>query len=186
MLFLALLVSQQYGWPEGEPLPPLKSYSSEAALEPRTETDGVFVATNADGSNVYLGKEDRQVTWSVSCKVDAITDQRRCSITHYPFEAGDPYIVYSSAADREGGICIVEHDFPGRTAMIRIDTNPAITAGTDGCVTLSSLAAALRRGGKWTSRRYTWPNDYAVDHVIDLRGISVALDALKQLRVKRW
>lgn len=183
LIFALAALLQQYGLPEGAPLPPPMVETHPKPV--RVEQGGVFVEHQDDGASVFLGRTDQLAAWGVSCKRDAMTDQRKCSIMHYPFGAGDPFIIYLSGADRVGGVCVQDHDFPGRTAMIRIDDRPPISAGEDGCVTLSGLSTALRNGSRWTSRRYSWPYDYPVDTEVSLRGISVALDVMAELRSAR-
>ncbi len=155
-------------------------------LPKRVERGGVFVQSYAAGADIYSDNDTTERLWSVGCKIDAMTDERTCSINRHPVEPGDPFITFLDGRDRAGGVCVQQHNFPGRSAAIRIDGRPAIPAGTAGCVSLAVIARQLHDGKIWTSRRYTWPNDFPVDHKIDLKGLSVALDILLKLRsIKR-
>lgn len=115
---------------------------------------------------------DTEQEWSFSCDVDQMTDARSCSITHQQL-----FIEYA-----EGGrlreICIIGHDFPGRTGAIRIDTAEPIRVPTSGCLvgdSARSVAARLRGAERVVTRRVEWPYDYYRDSASDYaRGFRLA------------
>lgn len=77
-------------------------------------------------------------------------------------------------------ICVVGHDFPGRTTVFRVGDNPAISTNEDGCVTLSkSLEDQLRNGTTANVRGFRWPSDLPNGGIVNLDGFGELVDWLR-------
>lgn len=143
------------------------------------QEDGFFIRSFADGSaSVSTSRSYLDDHWSIDCTKDAMTDRRECSISS---KFGGPFIYYGSSAQPQT-ICILEHDFPGRTGMIRVDSNAPITTDTDGCVRASSILTQMLGGTKAITRRVHWPYDYPVDETYTLSGIGKAMEVVDRIR----
>ncbi len=116
-------------------------------------------------------------SWSLSCKVDKISDQKKCEITNHH---ADLFINYGSSPSPRW-ICSIQHDFPGRTGAIRVDGNKAMTTDTDGCVPGSRISQFLA-GKSVTVRSVKWPYDYDRDSTGPLTGLKDAMDLVTHIR----
>jgi len=130
-----------------------------------------------DGSGGVHTDDDILSAWHFSCKVDRMTDRRNCSLSDH----GAWVLVYFGASENPQNVCIVGHDFPGRTGMIRVDGEPPVTTNTDGCVAGSYLSAMLR-GQLVTARRVEWPYDYSMDRSGSLEGLDEAFALMRYVR----
>jgi hypothetical protein len=89
-------------------------------------------------------------------------------------------IVNSKAAQK---ICVVGHDFPGRTAMFRVDSNQAITTNTSGCALLTKQIDRQLRGGKVAKvQGVEWPDGADKIAVVNLDGYAELTDWLRNRR----
>ncbi len=116
-------------------------------------------------------------SWSFSCKTDKINDQKKCEITN---RHADLFINYGSSPSPRW-ICSLQHDFPGRTGAIRVDSNPAMTTDTDGCVPGTRIAQ-LVSGNSITIRSVKWPYDYDRDSTGPLTGLKDVMDLVSYIR----
>lgn len=144
-----------------------------------TNEDGFLVRSFADGSaSVDLGPDVLDFGWSIDCTVDAMSDRRECSIQS---ETGGIFIDFGTSPQPRT-ICIIGHDFPGRTGMIRVDGNQAVATNGKGCAPASSLLSQLASGQMVTTRRVEWPYDTARDHSHTLQGFNKALEVAGRIR----
>ncbi|MCS4089551.1 hypothetical protein [Rhizobium sp. BK176] len=117
------------------------------------------------------------VIWVVSCKIDPINDDKNCG-THDVFER---VVVSFGTTDRPTEICLPGHDFPGRTAFLRVDKNKAVETREDGCFG-GGLIAQMLKGKKLVSRIVVWPYDRFDDDTTDLLVLKDALELVKYVR----
>lgn len=124
------------------------------------------------------------------CKSDRITGKVQCRITINAQE--QVHLNYSDPKDGfryrvEGSLmftkhetgqtisaCVVSHDFPGRTAAIRFDSNEHVKTGTNGCVganTAKGLEQQARSAKILTTRRVEWPYETSKDMVTRVDGL---------------
>ncbi len=131
--------------------------------------------------------------WEFSVKVDEMTDSRhvelRRSASRYDERYGEyPMTVDISlfirlSSDEYQMLCVAGHDYPGKSAMIRIDDNPPIeNRYQKGCFPLTSdLEEQLRRGNRIMIRGYTWPYSEANTYSVNLSGYIAASTYLRNL-----
>ncbi|WP_376704476.1 hypothetical protein RQ479_06270 [Mesorhizobium sp. ISC25] len=133
--------------------------------------DGFFYSFYTDGSG-HVGEQSDPLMsgWSISCNVDPMDDVRRCNVTS--FEA--KLFIFFGSSDKPR-ICLLGHDFPGRTGAIRVDKQSPVETDTSGCVG-GDFVTALASGQNVTTRFVKWPYDYPVDHTDSLTGLRSALD----------
>lgn len=125
-----------------------------------------------DGSgNVRAGLE----RWSLDCTKDAMTDARNCTIVN----RDSRLFVYFSGDGEPKTVCVVGHDFPRRTAAIRVDSNPPVTTNREGCLPAARVMPALLSGERVTTRRVEWPYDHSKDSFGQLLGFSRAIGLAK-------
>jgi hypothetical protein len=80
-------------------------------------------------------------------------------------------------------LCVLGHDYPGMTGMIRVDKNPPLETRENGCLELTNdLDDQLRSGSKITIRGSHFPYRGAETQVIDLGGYSEVSDFLRSRR----
>lgn len=109
------------------------------------------------------------------CSTDRVTDRTTCRMNVLPQGTGIDGGLYQTV-NADGSIlsaCIVGHDFPGRTGAIRVDSNPAITTNTEGCISGSAarrLERQLISGSTLVTRRVEWPYDYSRDREMLING----------------
>ena len=117
--------------------------------------------------------------WMTGCSTDQMTDRVNCRTNLKP-----PAISGGAFAKLDGGLaiavntsgsiksaCVFGHDFPGRNAMIRVDSNPALVTDTEGCVAGASatrLQQQLLSGNVLMTRRTEWPYDGGRDQTIKI------------------
>lgn len=119
----------------------------------------------ADGSGLVTVGESN---WSIDCRPDAMTDERRCEID------GGKRHDFSVKMNRKGGIseiCVTGHDFPGRTGAIRFDQSKAIETDQDGCIA-GSYGAHMLKATSARTRTVEWPYDEYIDRETPLMGFS--------------
>lgn len=143
------------------------------------EEDGFFIQSFADGSaGVNVGRDVLDFGWSIDCRADAMSDRRKCSF--FPHNGGLDVEYGTSTQPKE--ICVTNHNFPGRRAMIRVDQNAPVTTNTSGCAPIGSLLTQLKTGSVVTVRRYEWPYDYPQDKSHTLSGFSKAMQVVDRIR----
>ncbi|ANM04657.1 hypothetical protein AMC78_CH02570 [Rhizobium phaseoli] len=148
-----------------------------------TVEKGIRTGTTPSGAD-YRIMPDKTATvakdgviWVVSCKIDPINDNKNCG-TYDVFER---VVVGFDATDRPTEICLPGHDFPGRTAFLRVDKNKAIETDEDGCVGGGYIAQMIK-GKQLVSRIVVWPYDKFDDDKTDLLVLKDALDLVKYVR----
>ncbi|MBJ6986910.1 hypothetical protein [Devosia sp. MC521] len=143
----------------------------------RTIEDGLVVTRYPDGSGSVSATDDiLQDRWSISCGVDAMTDKRDCSFHN---QIGGLFVHFGqSKTPRE--VCAFGHDFPGRTAQIRVDNNSPVSTDREGCVPASRLIGQLKVGSTVVVRYYDWPYDYPRDKSSSLAGFSKTLQVIDE------
>lgn len=115
--------------------------------------------------------------WSINCGKDAMNDRRDCSLTSHEARI---FISYDFGASPRW-VCLLGHDFPGRTGEIRVDKNPSRKTDTDGCVP-GTYIAEMVRATTVTTRLVKWPYDYSNDETGSLQGLSSALGLITFIR----
>jgi len=120
-------------------------------------------------------------TWSFRIKNDEMTDEQKITVRRYPYKLTDSFgeiklesnlylWMNFSNAEREI-LCVSGHDFPGKKAMIRVDSNDPIETNKNGCLRLdTSRDSQLRKGNSLIIRGYHWPYDGAETRSISLGG----------------
>lgn len=140
--------------------------------------DGFLIRQYPDGSgSVAIGEEYDAHRWSYNCRIDKMTDKRACYISA---TLGGPFISYSSGR-YPTFVCILGHDFPGRTGMIRVDANAPIETSSEGCVPASDILEQMKNGQNFITRSYRWPRDWSVDSETSLSGLSLVLEVVDGL-----
>ena len=142
-----------------------------------TAPSGLPYVVYEDGSGV-VGKTSgyrEPVRWSINCPIDAIDDKRKCNISS---GVANLFIDYG-ARKSPASVCALDHDFPGLTAMIRVDKNAPLQTDKEGCVAASSILKQLRNGSEVTTRTVKWPYRGNVDKTASLQGLADALDLVE-------
>ncbi|WP_188825100.1 hypothetical protein [Brucella endophytica] len=141
--------------------------------------DGFFVTKYPDGSG-WVGRSPDILAdhWSIDCAIDQMADKRKCSITS---KSGGPFIYYGFSSSPQS-VCILGHDFPGRSGQIRIDKGAPITTDTDGCVPASRVIGQMKTGTTFLSRWVKWPYDYSRDDSVSLDGLNKAMSVVAEIQ----
>nr|WP_325265577.1 hypothetical protein [uncultured Rhizobium sp.] len=154
-------------WFPGETVSATKGYGDPIISRKGVTPEGFEYAIYQDGS---AGLETGVRKWSVSCKADAMTDIRQCSLSSHD----DPSLFIDFAAKEQAqALCLLGHDFPGRIGGIRIDKNAAHDTDDQGCLPWASVPE-ITVGKTITTRSYKWPYDYPVDRSGALLGLNRA------------
>lgn len=122
------------------------------------------------------------------CNQDRVTDRTTCRLNIMPQAVGvsSKGGLYQTVS-ASGSIltsCVIGHDFPGRRASIRVDSNPAFSTNSEGCLTgsaASRLDKQLKSGKVLITRRVEWPYDYTRDKEMLIEGSWSAA-----LQLYRW
>ena len=170
------------GWYPNERLFPAETgrlpQQNISAYRQGVTADGFTYKIFPDGSADLKGPQDGIVGgWSIDCSRDAMTDQRKCKLSSYSARI---FIYYGPSAVPQA-VCIIGHDFPGRSGAIRIDAAPPIQTNRDGCVS-GQVATALASGSKVTTRRVTFPYDYSADDTAAIAGLKSAMELVTFIR----
>lgn len=170
------------GWYPGERLFPSRTERVAALSMPAyrrgTTPDGLTYTIYPDGSGgVKAAHHGAAQGWSIDCSKDAMTDRRVCTLTSYAARL----LVYYGAAVSPQSVCIIGHDFPGRTGAIRVDARAPVSTDRDGCAP-ANVAAQLATGVSVTTRRVEWPYDYTKDETADISGAEAAMDLVRFIR----
>jgi hypothetical protein len=116
----------------------------------------------------------KRPNWLARCNTDSITDQTTCLMNIMPQRAGKGGLFQT--VDRQGNIlssCIMNHDFPGRRGIIRVDSNSPITTNSAGCISGASARLLQRQllvGSRLQTRRVEWPYNSSQDKEILISG----------------
>jgi hypothetical protein len=108
-----------------------------------------------------------------------MTDKRNCKLTLHEARI---FIYYGTSASPQS-VCILGHDFPGRSGAIRVDTSPPVQTDRDGCAP-GRLAAAIAAGSMVTTRRVEFPYDYNADQTSSTAGAKAAMELVAFIRAK--
>ena len=151
-----------------------------------TTPDGYRIEKFSQGT-VSIGKSANLLaagSWSVSCPADAMTDKRNCSITSL---SGALFIDYGSSPTPQR-VCLLSHDAPGMTALIRVDNHPAVATDTYGCVPASRIIQQMRSGSTFLARVGAindWSPDLRPvikDERASLEGLNKAMETVADIR----
>lgn len=189
-------------WGAGQKPPPLNLASAKNNLREAAAGDalldiggGIVARVFSDGSGLAGTREE--VTsfgnaWSVRIKKDEITDESIIYTTRKPYfeyqgsrhDARTDLRLYAEFSNKNGEIlCVSGHDFPGKKAIIRIDSNPAIETNEHGCLALTqSLNNEIRQAKELTLRGYVWPYESPETHKVNLGGYSAISNFLRSKR----
>jgi len=138
----------------------------------------------------YMALKDR---WSFHIKIDEMTDEQKITVRRGAYRITEEFgevrlktsiSLWLRLTDKNSeSLCVLGHDFPGVTGMIRVDKNPPIETKENGCVQLTeSLDNQLRAGNKITIRGSAWPYRGAETQEIDLGGYAAITDFLRSRR----
>lgn len=170
------------GWQPGETLVSRASatgtpYSYRTGI---TKT-GLHYFIYGDGTGTISRTEDTfsSKLWAVNCRIDAMNDRKDCEI----FGQSSPLLIDYRLSDRPSLICVQGHDFPGRTALIRVDGSAPIRTGENGCVTATrDLVERIRNAHMVSTRKVHWPYDQNMDEQRETVGLGDAMDLLSYIR----
>ncbi len=121
------------------------------------------------------------VGWIVGCHVDQMTDQKKCHINPRSDLSGAIMINRVSAAGKTLLWCVIKHDFPGRSARVRVDSHTVITTDYEGCVsggTARLLTNQIRQGSTLLLEYVEWPYDYGRQSEYKLGGTRILAEEL--------
>lgn len=144
--------------------------------------DGFNVTKDPSGRATITKVDDISVgRWQVECRVDQMTDKRNCAIVG---DAGGLSLFFG---DREDPVmmCIFGHNYPGKTALIRLDMNPPITTDENGCVLDAGAIKTLLTAKVFKSRWSRFPFDASVDTATQLVGLDVAIGVLREFQANK-
>jgi hypothetical protein len=127
----------------------------------------------ADGSGDVEGEH---IKWDIRCLKDKISDKRKCSVN-----GRELVVLYGQNAVPQA-VCASSHDFPGRHAVIRIDSLTPTTTPTDGCIRSKDFIAELQRGKTVVVRFVKWPYDENRDSEETLAGLDDAMQLAQFLQ----
>ena len=162
------------GWYPGEKLAFSSSTTYRAGRTPRGFAYDYF----RDGSGgVRKSGATFSGGWTINCEKDAMNDRRNCRIS----STDNRIMILYDFSSAPKFVCIVGHDFPGRTGQIRVDANKPVTTDTDGCVG-AAYVAQLTKGSMVPTRRVERPYDYGQDDSGPLAGLPDAVDLVSFIR----
>lgn len=146
-----------------------------------TDGSGSF-SGSADGS--LSGALGRGTDWSTACKKDPMNDKTSCYL-----QRKDLWVWLHQGGRVE--VFIGGNQYPGTSATIRIDSNPAINSPSDseGVFTADQskqIVQQLLSGSTVATRYIDWPYRSATDESFELNGFDEAYEyiewALRQIR----
>ena len=132
-------------------------------------------------------------TWSFHIRIDEMTDEQIITVTKDVYRISEQFgeirmdssiSLFINLTDRNyESLCVLGHDYPGMTGMIRVDKNPPLETRESGCLELTKdLDGQLRSGDIITIRGSNFPYRAPETHVIDLGGYSEISDFLRSRR----
>lgn len=142
---------------------------------------------NANANSVFKD------SWSFRIKNDEMSDEQIITVSRQPYKMSKDfeeiqlksgiYLWINLSKKGEEILCVAGHDFPGKKAMIRVDSNALIETNVNGCLFLNeSLDSQMKAGIKITIRGYNWPYDGAETFEINLGGYTKTMDFLRGQR----
>lgn len=168
------------GWQPGERIVPgtsMGKYSTGPKREGKSPA-GYNYDIFGDGSGgIDVPGPSVASGWSIGCTKDKITDKRNCEITSHDARL----LIWYGTSTSPTSVCIIGHDFPGRTGAIRVDGQGAVTTDREGCAS-GSVVGALSKGTKVVVRYVEWPYDYSRDNEASLAGLSDAIALMTFIR----
>ncbi len=138
----------------------------------------------------YMALDDQ---WSFRIKLDEMTDEQKITVGRNAYaiseqfgemqlEASISLFLILNDKDNEY-LCVLGHDFPGMTGMVRVDKAPPLETEENGCMELTKdLDNQLRSGSKITIRGSKFPYRGAETHEINLGGYAEVTDLLRSRR----
>lgn len=148
---------------------------------------GVLYVYWRDGSAVVQGHAEVNLSqrgypsddthWHIRCSKSSMTDRVLCSALR-----GN--IALSAMPDGSFYVSVPPNDFPGRPAMVRVDSNTAHVGEPPRWNSYSGklgkkLVTEMLAGTRMAVRHHKWPHDEAVESSIRLYGLAQAIDYLK-------
>lgn len=127
------------------------------------------------GLSVQAAMAQDYGSWTPDCKTDPMDDSLQCKIVN---ERAAIAVFFQGKNHKAYIVCVYAHDFPGRSAQIRVDKNPAVVTGESGCISASEILAQMKAGNRVRSRAYEWPYDVGKDREGSLKGLSAAIAGL--------
>jgi hypothetical protein len=116
--------------------------------------------------------------WEVNCPIDSMADRRKCSIKNRAL-----FISFGFGSSPLG-LCIREHDFPGRTGLIRIDDAAPIPTDRSGCVEGAAIVNRAAAAQRIRFRFVHWPYDHNRNGEVSARGLKAAILLVGHMRSK--
>ncbi|EQA97308.1 hypothetical protein L286_23575 [Sphingobium sp. HDIP04] len=101
--------------------------------------------------------------WTVRSRFDEMEDTETWYLVHDDARL----LVMPAPVGKPSRFCVIGHDYPGRHAMARVDTEQPVTAQGDDCFSSARLLSELLSASTIRTRRYEWPEDLPVDAVGD-------------------
>jgi hypothetical protein len=131
--------------------------------------------------------------WSFNIRNDEMTDEQKITVTKDAWKIDEEFgeikmktsiSLFLRLTDKNyESLCVLGHDYPDMTGMIRVDKNPPLETKENGCLQLTkNLDDQLRSGSKITIRGSKFPYRGAETQVIDLGGYSEMSDFLRSRR----
>lgn len=141
--------------------------------------DGFWVTKSDEGYAIITKEDDvSNGRWNVDCSIDKMVDKRKCVIYG---DYGAPVLRYDFDKSPQL-VCINAHNFPNRTAMIRIDKNEPVTTDEKGCVAAGTVMPQIQSGKVFLARWYKWPQDQPIDTETQLMGLSIAIKTASEIQ----
>ena len=131
--------------------------------------------------------------WRFHVTIDEMTDEQKITVRRDPYKiiesAGEMAMksnisLWLRLTDKDyESLCVLGHDYPDMTGMIRVDNNPPLKTKENGCLLLTKdLDDQLRSGSKITIRGSKFPYRGAETQEIDLGGYAAITDFLRSRR----
>ena len=106
---------------------------------------------------------DKRVAIISGCQTDSVTDERSCYMNFLPELRKGGIRATIDSRGKFLSACVNTHDYPGRSAVIRIDKLKPITTNKKGCIgrkTASKLEKQILSGSTMLTRYAEWPYGY--------------------------
>lgn len=112
-----------------------------------------------------------------TCNSDILTDAKSCEVNIGLYAL----LIKTTPSGQIFNACVGGHDFPGRTARVRVDGNQPLTTSTNGCMGAEKarlLASQLRSGNILIVQPVKWPYDAHQSSTFKLEGGYQLIDEL--------
>jgi len=144
--------------------------------------DGFNVVKEPTGRATVTKSDDISVgRWQVQCPIDQMTDKRNCAIVG---DVGGLSLFFGDSQEPLM-MCVFGHNFPGKTALIRLDMAPPITTDKDGCVQDAESIRALSTAKVFKTRWSRFPFNASVDTATQLIGLNVAIGIVHEFQANK-